>query len=241
MRSPPRSTGCAPRPGRTVRLARTASAFLAAVLSIHTVSAQSADAQETSDAVARARELFDEGVRAYETGNLRRALRCFKAAQASWRRPEFAFNIARVQERMGEADHAISWFRVYLEHGNPTSDERIEVAHRIDALIAFKNRVSHQAAAPPTNEDLTDEARQFFENGVAMYEQRQYRAAMQAFQYAERFHQFPELYFNMALTAERLEDWMNAALYYERYLEGRPNAPGRAQLEERIRDLEHRR
>ena len=204
------------------------------------VATLSADAQADDGAIARARSLFEEGVSAYEGGDLRKALRCWKGAQRVWRRPEFAFNIARVLERMGEADHAISWFQVYLRHGRPTAEERADVDQRIGALTAFKHRVDDQAAQPPTDEDLTSEAREFFNNGVVMYQQRQYRAAMQAFQYAERFHEFPELYYNMALTAEQLDDRMNAALYYERYLEGRPNAPGRAQLEERIRELERR-
>lgn len=190
----------------------------------------------------QARRLFEEGVAAYNDGELRTALQKMKSAHGIFRRPEFAFNIARVLERMGEARHAISWFGVYLEHGRPTEEEREDVETRIAALEEYRDRVEGQAIAnAPSGDEMTQESQTFFNNGVAMFERGQYQAAMQAFQYAERFRPFPELYFNMALTAERLGDGDNAALYYEEYLEGRPNAPGRAEIERKIRALERRR
>lgn len=199
------------------------------------------DAAEQAQ-VERARQLFEDGVAAYSAGDLRAALRKMKAAQRAFRRPEFAFNIARVLERLGEAEHAISWFRVYLRHGRPGEAERTDVDSRIAELEAYRDRVEGQAIeSAPSGDAITEESQTFFNNGVAMFERRQYRAAMQAFQYAERFRPFPELYFNMALTAERLNDPSNAALYYEEYLDGRPNAPGRADIEQKIRQLERQR
>ncbi|MEM9194515.1 MAG: hypothetical protein AAGF12_35385 [Myxococcota bacterium] len=201
-------------------------------------------AQDRSARIERARQLFQEGAAAYEAGRLREALQKMKAAQHQFRRPEFAFNIARVLERMGEAGHAISWFRVYLRHGNPTAEERADVNERIAALREFERRMETGViAAPPSNDELTQESRTFFNNGVAMYRRGEYEAAMQAFQYAQQFAPFPELYYNMALTAEQLRSYRDAADYLELYLEGRPNAPGRAPVERKVRELRaaHRR
>lgn len=203
----------------------------------HAQAGQHRDAQ-----VARARQLFEEGIAAYNAGSLHQALERMKGAHALLRRPEFAFNIARVLERLGEAEHAISWFRVYLRHGQPSDTERSDIDARISALEEYRDRVEGQAiATTPSGDAMTQESQTFFNNGVAMFQRGQYQAAMQAFQYAERFRPFPELYYNMALTAEQLRDNANAALYYEEYLDGRPNAPGRVEIEQKIRELEGRR
>lgn len=220
--------------------------LLCAILSVPALpaTAQPSNQRQAVDAatVQRARALFEEGLQAYRAGRLRRALSRMKEAHGVMRRPEFAFNIARVLERMGEARHAISWFRVYLRHGQPTESEREDVETRVAALEEYRDRVRGQAiATAPSGDALTQESQTFFNNGVAMFRRRRFEAAMQAFQYAERFRPFPELYYNMALTAEALGDPGNAALYYESYLEGRPNAPGRAQIEDKIRTLEARR
>jgi tetratricopeptide (TPR) repeat protein len=191
--------------------------------------------------IEQARVLFAEGARAYGAGRLREALQKMKAAHRSFRRPEFAFNIGRVLERMGEAEHAISWFRVYLAHGSPNAAERADVDRRIAELEALRERVEGQLiAAPPSTDELATESRTFFERGVAMYERGQYDAAMQAFEYAQQFAPFPELYYNMAITAERLERYGVAADHYRSYLRGRPEAAGRALIEQKVQELRER-
>lgn len=199
-------------------------------------------AQDTrAERIERARQLFMEGSAAYDAGRLREALQKMKSAHAVYRRPEFAFNIARVLERMGEAEHAISWFRVYLRHGRPTAEERADVEARIAALQELQTRMQSQVIArAPTREEISQESREFFENGVAMYERGAYEAAMQAFEYVQTLGRFPELDYNMALTAERLERYRDAADHYREYLRSRRDAAERARIEALIRDLQER-
>jgi tetratricopeptide (TPR) repeat protein len=188
--------------------------------------------------VTRARTLFREGAAAYEAGDLNTALRKMKAAQNLFRRPEFAYNIARVLERMGEARHAISWFQVYLRHGRPSAEERADIDRRIAALETLRNRQAGQLmSAPPSDDELTTEARTFFQRGVAMYQRNHFEAAMQAFVAAQNFAPFPELYYNMALTAERLERYRDARDFYREYLRLRPRSPDRDRIERRRAEL----
>jgi tetratricopeptide (TPR) repeat protein len=219
---------------------RTMQAVIATL--ILTLGATSALAQESrAERIERARTLFVEGSAAYDAGRLREALQKMKAAHAVYRRPEFAFNIARVLERMGEAEHAISWFRVYLAHGRPSAEERADVDTRIAALEELQSRQASQLIArAPTTEELSQESREFFENGVAMYERGAYEAAMQAFEYVQQLGRFPELDYNMALTAERLARYRDAADHYREYLRSRRDAAERARIEAHIRELQER-
>jgi len=211
-------------------------AFFAFILIAVGVSA--AHAQSREERVTRAQQLFREGAEAYSAGDLNEALQKMKAAQRVWRRPEFAYNIARVLERMGEARHGISWFRVYLRHGRPSAEERADVERRMAALEEMHQRVAGQIfRAPPSNDELTAEARTFFERGVAMFQRNQFEAAMHSFTAAMHFAPFAELYYNMALTSERLERYQDARDYYREYLRSRPRAPDRQAVERRRTEL----
>jgi len=211
------------------------SAFIAACLCVTTASAA---AQSREERIARARSLFEEGVAAYEAGRIDVAVQKLLAAQRSYRSPEIAYNIARCFERMGEATRGIYWYRAYLEHGRPDEAARRDVERRIAALREVEQRQRAQIlAAPPSDSEIMAEARTFFERGVAMFQRRQYEAAMQAFTAAHRFAPFPELLYNMALTAERLSQTRDAIDYYREYLRLRRDAPDRAQVERRIAEL----
>lgn len=225
--------GCVLRLGLTALLATTLC-----------VAAADAHAQGPSrrERLEQARALFLEGLQAYERGELHVAVRKLLASQRAWRNPETAFNIARCFERMGEAPRAIRWFRIYLHHGRPDAQTRADIEERIRLLEQLQQRQAGQVfAEPPSGDELTQEAATFFRRGVAMFHGGHYEAAMQAFTQAHRFAPFPELLYNMALTAERLDQTRDAIDYYREYLRLRTNAPDRAQVEQRIRELRERR
>lgn len=194
----------------------------------------------------RARRLFEEGQRAYAEGRLDEAARRMKEAYRITRSPELAYNVARVFERMGEARLAIRYFRIYVRHeqhhGTLDEAQRTDIDRRIQALQDMAKRHREQLyEAPPSDDALTAEARRFFKLGVAMFERGEYPAAMQAFTAAHRFAELPEVLYNMALTAERLERWRDARDFYREYLRVRPAAPDRAHVQNKIRELRHKR
>jgi tetratricopeptide (TPR) repeat protein len=191
--------------------------------------------------VARARELFAEGLAAYEAGNLTVAAAKLDEAYALVPTPELAFNVARVYERIGDAPKAIAHFRVYLERGQPSPAERADIDRRIAALEAYAERQRQQIyAAPASTDELTAEARTFFLRGVAMFQRRAFTAAMHAFTAAYNFARLPEVIYNLAVTAEKLGRTQDAIDYYREFLHARPNDPSRAEIERKIAELRAR-
>lgn len=200
-------------------------------------------ASAQNDDVARARTLFAEGQAAYAQGNYAEAVAKLREAYELTRSPELAFNVGRVYERMSEYDDAIRFFRIYLRRGEPDAEARADVQGRINALRDAKRRARDRVfTAPPSDDELTREARTFFLRGVEMFRRRHYEAAMQAFTAAHRFAPLPEVLYNMAVTAEQLGSRRDAIDYYREYLRMLPeNAADRGFVEAEIRRLRRRR
>lgn len=189
----------------------------------------------------RARALFIEGGQAYDAGRLDEALAKLLEAYRLVRVPEFAFNIARVYERMGDADNAVRYFRTYLQQGHPSDADRADVERRITAMQDLARRQREQIiSAPPTGDELSNEARTFYMRGVALFRRRRYDAAFQAFEAANTFARLPETQYNLGVLAERLNRPQDAIDYYREYIRLRPTAVDRAQVEAKIQALRAR-
>lgn len=214
----------------------------AALMALVMLTSASAIAQSPQN-VERARSLFAEGSRHYDAGELNEALEDFLAAFRLVPLPELAYNIARTYERMGDVPRAIEFYRSYLTRAAADAEERGDVEARIAELEAMRRR--QQAGVvplPPSADRMTQEARTFFERGVALYNRRSYRAALAAFSAAYQFARLPEVIFNLAVTAERLGERRDAAQYYREYARTLPrDSAERAVIEARIRALRARR
>lgn len=183
-------------------------------------------ADQADPNLTRARELFAQGQALYDQGRFPEAVEKLRASYELTESPALAYNVARVCERMAEYREAIKYFRIFLRRGKASDRERAEIESRIEELEAADLRRREQVfGAPPTVDELTDEARTFFLRGVAMFKRRRYSAAMQAFNAALRFAPLPEIFYNMAITAERQGDQRDAVDYYREYLRMRPDAP----------------
>jgi tetratricopeptide (TPR) repeat protein len=96
------------------------------------------------------------------------------------------------------------------------------------------------ATLPPTSDEVTAEARTFFERGVAMFRRRRYDAALTAFTAAYRFSPLPEVIYNLAVVSERTEHLQDAIDYYREYLRAMPTDPDRASIEATVAALQAR-
>ena len=203
--------------------------------------AQGQDARPEKPAgqeLARARKHFEAGARAYETGKLHIALDHFLKAYRLAPSPELLFNLARVYERMGEAEQGIHHFRRYLQEAKVSAKERRAVEARISALDRTRSRRRAQLTKrAPSSDDLTAEAKRFFDRGLTLYGRGKYEAARRAFTAAQRFTSIPEVYYNLAITSQRLAKEADAIDYYRAYLRGRPDALDKSQIQRRIRRL----
>ncbi len=196
---------------------------------------------QTEEQLARARTLFTEGQAAYDAGRFQEAVTKMREAYDITHSAELAFNVARVYERMSEYADAVRYFRIYLREGQPDAEVRADVEARIEALRAAERRSRDQVfTAPPSDDELTREARTFFTRGVAMFRRGEYEAAMQAFTAANSFAPLPEVHYNMAVVSERLGARRDAIDYYREYLRLRPNAPDRGFVEREIERLRGR-
>lgn len=193
-------------------------ALSAALLCLAAVSAEAQRREPRPEEIERARQLFVEGTQHYQAGRLNEALERFLAAWRIVPGPELAYNVARTYERMADAQHAVEFYRHYLRHAAPDAAERQDVERRIGELEGIARRQREQIIAlPPSEDELTQEARTFFERGVTMFRRRRYDAAMAAFTAAYNFARLPEVIYNLAVTAERLGRTQDAIDYFREY------------------------
>jgi tetratricopeptide (TPR) repeat protein len=201
--------------------------------------AQAQRGQPTEQQVERARTLFVEGSQHYQGGRLEEALDRFLQAWRIVPGPELAYNVARTYERMGDTRRGVEFYRHYLRHAAPDATDRQDVERRIAELEAIAQRQREQIIAlPPSEDELTQEARTFFERGVAMFRRRRYEAAMAAFTAAYNFARLPEVIYNLAVTAERLGRTQDAIDYFREYARSLPSeSVERPMIDRRVEQL----
>ena len=187
--------------------------------------------------IERARALFLEAEQAYAEGRFAEAAATLLEAYELTQSPALAFNLARTYERMSEYDSALRYLRIY-QRGALSDEERADAEARVARIEEAKRRQRAQVFTEvPAQDALTAEARVFFERGVQMFRRRHYEAALSAFTAAHRFAALPEVLYNLAVTAERLEQRRDAADYYREYLRLRPEAADRGAVEAKIAQL----
>ena len=189
--------------------------------------------------VESARRAFVEGPTHYQAGRLEPALERFLVAWRTVRSPDLAYNVARTYERMGDARHAIEFYRHYLANAAPDAAERADVERRIAEIEDIERRQREQImTSPPSSDELTQEARTFFTRGVSMFRRRQYEAAMAAFTAAYNFARLPEVIYNLAVTSERHGRKQDAIDYFREYARTLPrDGAERAIIDRRVREL----
>ncbi len=189
-----------------------------------------------------ARRLFIEGTQHYQAGRLDEALQRFLAAWRIVPSPELAYNVARTYERMGDSQRGIEFYRNYLRQAAPDAAERQDVERRIGELEAIARRQREQImTVPPSDDELTQEARTFFLRGVTMFRRRRYDAAMAAFTAAYNFARLPEVIYNLAVTAERLDRTQEAIDYFREYARSLPrDSVERPMIDRKVRELRER-
>jgi tetratricopeptide (TPR) repeat protein len=97
------------------------------------------------------------------------------------------------------------------------------------------------AAAAPARAQGDDfaaaEARRHFARGSAYFKLGDFDQALAEFRAAYSLNQAPGLWFNMAQAARSARRYQLATFYFRTYLRAVPDAPERAYVEERLRDM----
>ncbi|MSP60546.1 MAG: tetratricopeptide repeat protein [Myxococcales bacterium] len=91
-----------------------------------------------------------------------------------------------------------------------------------------------QEPPPPMADDPSSLAKMHFESGKAAFHARDFPSAIREFKQAQALRPSPILDYNIGLANEQLGKPKVAAKYFRRYLEGKPDAPNRAEVEAKI-------
>lgn len=213
---------------------RLTAAAVALLLAPH-VRAQSGS-PAADPATQLAQQCFERAQIAYFEGRLAEARRGFECAYKQLPSSEMAWNLARVNERMGEVEAGVRYFREYLATAKISAREKKRVQERIQALLELGQRQSStlKLNAEEQRQALGEEARAFFDRGTKLYAGGHYKAAAAAFTAALQLSDAPELHYNLAVTSERLGAIADALDHYRAYLDALPEAPDRAEVLARL-------
>src|SRR5256885_13137746 len=120
------------------------------------------------------------------------------------------------------------------------SRPRAGLALLVLAAVAFPARPGRAADGGKEGpEDRQLKARELFRDGSLLYEQAHYDEAIARFEEAYRLSSRPALLFNIA-QAYRLKGpayCATALRYYERHLQGEPDASNRTEIEELMQEM----
>lgn len=122
-------------------MGRLAALAIAALTPLTVAVAQDA-VDESTD--ARAKALFEEGTRLYESGRYEEAAEAFRIAYTLSGRPLLLFNMASALERIGRYEEALEALEGYLPHAPP--DEVMALESRIQLM---RTRVEEAPTDPP--------------------------------------------------------------------------------------------
>jgi tetratricopeptide (TPR) repeat protein len=93
-------------------------------------------------------------------------------------------------------------------------------------------------AAPARAGDATSEAREHFRRGTTLYDLRRYREAAREYEAAYELKDEPALLFNIAQAYRLAAAYDEAIGAYRSFLRRQPRSPNRAEVEERIREMQ---
>jgi tetratricopeptide (TPR) repeat protein len=102
--------------------------------------------------------------------------------------------------------------------------------------------VSTAYGQPPTAgspAELEQRSKTHYKLGVVHLDMQEYDAAIREFETGYDYKPLPLFLYNIARVAVLAGHRQVALEYYLKYLEAKPNAPERAEVEQRIRDLQH--
>jgi tetratricopeptide (TPR) repeat protein len=106
--------------------------------------------------------------------------------------------------------------------------------------ILFLGFILSNAAFALTDEEKTERARIHLKSAIAYYDDGRYEDAAREMNAAYDLRPLPDLQYNLAQCYERLNRLEDAAKSYETYLNSKPDAPDRKNVQARIDNLRER-
>jgi hypothetical protein len=104
------------------------------------------------------------------------------------------------------------------------------------AALLFGATVAH--AQVPSDDAKKAEAKSWYEQGLSAYNLGNFPKAIEAFTKAYELSQAPGLLFNIAQSHRLNKEYEKASYFYSTYLRLKPDAPNRADVEARIKEMD---
>jgi tetratricopeptide (TPR) repeat protein len=106
-------------------------------------------------------------------------------------------------------------------------------------LATATTALAQPAPTPPSDADQKRaEAKALYEKGLSHYNLGEFDEAIKAFRAAYAISQAPGLLFNIAQSFRLKKDYEQATYFYTTYLRLKPDAPNRADVEERLKEMQ---
>ncbi|HEY8945485.1 MAG TPA: PEGA domain-containing protein [Polyangiaceae bacterium] len=126
-----------------------------AVTSSNAAGENAAAETDEEGAKARARALYEKGVKAYAEGRYHEAADYFLDTNRIYPTPQLAFNVGKAYDKAGNGAGALRYYRDYLRRA-PDAPDRSEVSERIRALeLALSERGLQQLSVLSVPEGAT--------------------------------------------------------------------------------------
>jgi tetratricopeptide (TPR) repeat protein len=97
---------------------------------------------------------------------------------------------------------------------------------------------SPQATPAASDDAKKAEAKALYEKGLSHYNLGEFDLAIEAFRKSYAISQAPGLLFNIAQSFRLKKDYEQATYFYQTYLRLKPDAPNRADVEERLKEMQ---
>jgi tetratricopeptide (TPR) repeat protein len=105
-------------------------------------------------------------------------------------------------------------------------------------LATATSTFAQPAPAPPPSEEKRAAAKALYDKGLSHYNLGEFDEAIKAFKEAYAISQAPGLLFNVAQSYRLKKDYEQATYFYQTYLRLKPDAPNRADVEERLKEMQ---
>jgi tetratricopeptide (TPR) repeat protein len=176
---------------------------------------------EAAAADRESRRLFEEGKRAYESGDLETAIARWEAGNSVKRDAVFEFNLAQAELRSERLDRAAAHLRAYLQLA-PQAPNRGEAEK---ALADVEDRAARA------------ESQRLFDSGNDLFREGKNDEAIAAWEAGYAKHPSAAFLYNIAEAHLAAKHTKEALIYLDRYLEAAPDSPRRSEVEKQIKQL----
>jgi len=162
-----------------------------------------------------AKQLYDDGLRAYDAGDYARAIESWKKSYAMSKAPLLLFDLGQAYRLSGDCDKAMTYYDDY-RRAQPRPDNQDE----LDQAVGL--------CSP------AEIAKRLYADGLIHYNGKEYPAAIESWKKSYELSKAPLLLFDLGQAYRLSGDCARAMAYYDDYRRAQPQPDNEDELAEAI-------